>query len=78
MSGEGLLYSFTVFYNVEEGQPHLVIGLVELIEQEGLIVPCNLSSVVEPEKMQIGTPMKVWFEVSADDLYIPQFSLVVA
>ena len=73
VSGMGTVFTYTVnhqAYNPTVPLPY-VIGLVDLVEQEGLrlmtdIVHCN------PDDVSIGMPVRVVFE-QHDEIYVPLF-----
>jgi len=55
------------------GQPvPYVIGLVELIEQDGLRLTTNIVNC-PPERLAIGMPLRVTFEILNDDVALPLF-----
>ncbi|GIW41007.1 MAG: hypothetical protein KatS3mg076_1584 [Candidatus Binatia bacterium] len=74
VSGRGVLYSYTVNHKAwYPGQevPY-VIGLVELAEQEGLRLTTNIVNC-PPERLRIGLPVRVVFEVLNDEVALPLF-----
>ena len=55
------------------GQPvPYVIGLVELVEQAGLRLTTNIVNC-PPERLAIGMPLRVVFEILNDDVALPLF-----
>jgi uncharacterized protein len=72
VSGRATLHAFTTYCNVEEGKPKPVIGVVELVEQAGLFLACDLSNVPF-ETLHVGILMRVEFEEPSEGLYVPQF-----
>lgn len=74
LSGRARLYSYTV--NHKEwfpGQPvPYVIGLVELVEQTGLRLTTNIVNC-PLERLAIGMPLRVTFEIVTDDIALPLF-----
>ncbi len=49
-----------------------VIGLVELVEQDGLRLTTNIVNC-PPERLAIGMPLQVTFEILNDDVALPLF-----
>jgi uncharacterized protein len=76
VSGRGELYSFTVseqsFVPGFEDALPLAIGLVELVEQEGVRLLSNLL-VDDPASLRVGMELRVRFEAIADGFVLPQF-----
>jgi uncharacterized OB-fold protein len=72
LSGRGTLYSFTVNHKpwIPDAAPY-VIGLVELVEQEGLRLTTNVVDC-PPEELRIGMPLEVVFEEQGD-VWLPLF-----
>ena len=75
VSGSGSLYSFAVverpFHAGFVDSLPYIVGLVELVEQEGLRM---LTNIVEADAatLRIGLPLEVVFEARGD-LALPQF-----
>jgi hypothetical protein len=73
VSGDAVLWSYTV--NHQQWAPGteepFVIGLVEIVEQQGLRLTTNV--VAEPDAVKIGMPLRVVFE-DHDPVYIPLFA----
>lgn len=78
-SGKGRLHSWTVLADPPApgfvGRLPLVIGVVELAEQDGLLMVANLLDA-DPAGLRLGLPLEVAFESVADDCVLPQFRTV--
>lgn len=74
VSGRGHLHSYTINHQPWfPGQPvPYVIGLVELIEQRGLRLTTNIVHCA-PERLAIGMPLRVVFEIVSDAIALPLF-----
>lgn len=74
MSGRARLYSYTINHKAWfPGQPvPYVIGLVELVEQEGLRLTTNIVNCPS-ERLAIGMSLRVTFETVSDDIALPLF-----
>jgi uncharacterized OB-fold protein len=73
VSGDAVLWSFTVNHqNWAPGceEPY-VIGLVQMVEQEGLRLTTNIEAPIDT--VTIGMPLHVVFE-DHDPVYIPLFA----
>ncbi|MEO8697350.1 MAG: OB-fold domain-containing protein [Acidimicrobiales bacterium] len=72
VSGNGVLHSFTVNHQpwAPDSAPY-VIGLVELVEQEGLRLTTNLIDC-ELDEIEIGLSVQVGF-VQREDVWLPIF-----
>jgi hypothetical protein len=71
-SGRGTLYSFSTVYRPQQPvfeTPYTVV-VVEL--DEGYHLLSNLIGV-EPEDVEIGTPLEVFFEKKSDEITLPYF-----
>jgi len=71
-SGRGTLYSFSTVYRPQQPvfeTPYTVV-VVEL--DEGYHMLSNLIGV-EPEDVEIGTPLEVFFEKKSDEITLPYF-----
>lgn len=74
VSGEGRLYAMTTFRNVPEGAEQPIIGVVELNEQSGLLLACEIADATAAAHPKVGDAMRVRFDhVHEYDLWIPQF-----
>jgi uncharacterized OB-fold protein len=74
VSGRASLYSYTVNHQAwfpGQAVPY-IIGLVELVEQTGLRLTTNIVGCT-PERLAIGMPLRVVFEVVNDDVALPLF-----
>ena len=76
VSGRARVYTHTVVRDnitrgFAEGEPY-VIGIIELVEQERLVLVANVVGVA-PEEVEIGMPLRVTFERLTDDIALPQF-----
>lgn len=76
VSGRARVYTHTVVRDnitrgFAEGEPY-VIGIIELVEQERLVLVANVVGVA-PEEVRIGMPLRVTFERLTDDIALPQF-----
>ncbi len=76
VSGRARVYTHTVVRdNVTQGfaedEPY-VIGIIELVEQERLVLVANVVGVA-PEDVRIGMPLRVTFERLTDEIALPQF-----
>lgn len=76
VSGKARVYTHTVVRdNVTQGfaadEPY-VIGIIELVEQERLVLVANVVNVA-PEDVRIGMPLRVTFERLNDEIALPQF-----
>ena len=74
VSGRARLYSYTINHQRWfPGQPvPYVIGLVELVEQTDLRLMTNIVNC-PPERLAIGMPLRVVFEIVNDDIALPLF-----
>jgi uncharacterized protein len=73
VSGKGTVFTFSVNhhqYNPKVPVPY-VLAMVELPEQEGLRVVCNIVNC-DVNDVYIGMPVQVLFE-QQDDLFVPLF-----
>jgi uncharacterized OB-fold protein len=75
LSGRARLHSYTINHKAWfPGQPvPYVIGLVELVEQAGLRLTTNIVDC-PPERLVIGMPLRVTFEILNDDVALPLFA----
>lgn len=73
MSGKGNVYSFTAVRSplrgFENRSPY-VVAIVEL--EEGVRILSNIHNC-DPEKMEIGTPVKLCWEKLSDNIMYPAF-----
>jgi len=76
VSGRATLYSWTVIHDPPAPgfvtMLPLIVGLVELEEQEKLVLACNLVGT-DPELLRIGLPLEVAFADVASDITLPEF-----
>ena len=77
VSGRARVYTHTIVRdNVTQGfaqdEPY-VIGIIELVEQERLVLVANVVGVA-PEDVRIGMPLRVTFERLTDEIALPQFT----
>ena len=76
VSGRGTLYSWTVIHDPPApgfaNMLPLIVGLVELEEQEKLVFACNLVGT-DPGSLRIGLPLEVAFADVASDISLPGF-----
>jgi uncharacterized protein len=73
VSGQGRVFTYTVnyhAYNPEVSVPY-VIGIVELVEQDGLRFTTNVVNC-PPDEVVIGLPVRVLFEQHGD-VFVPVF-----
>lgn len=81
MSGRGTVFSFSETVSgarhpyFQSISPYLV-GMVELVEQSGLIFPSNFPGAQYAD-LAIGLPVEVEFQEVTDGVLIPQFRLCV-
>jgi len=77
VSGRARLHSYTVNHQAWfPGQPvPYVIGLVELVEQDGLRLTTNIVNC-PLDRLAIGMPLRVCFETVTDDVALPLFEPV--
>jgi hypothetical protein len=70
-SGRGIVHSFAVHHYppIPGFEYPLAIGLIEL--EEGTRLVSNITG--EPDAIEIGMPVEVFFEDFGDDLVLPQF-----
>ena len=75
-SGRGRLHSWTVLADPPApgfiGKLPLVVGVVELAEQEGLLMVANVLDV-DPAELRLNLPLEVTFETVTPDCVLPQF-----
>jgi len=73
VSGKGNIYSFTIVRSslpgCENRSPY-VIAIVEL--EEGVRILCNIHNC-DPERVKIGTPVKLYWERLSGDINYPAF-----
>jgi uncharacterized OB-fold protein len=74
VSGRATVESFTVNKQqwVPGGEPY-VIAWVAIVEQPDVRLTTNLVGIDEDD-VEIGMPVKVEFEKSGDEIYLPLFS----
>jgi len=75
VAGVGRLHAMTTFRNVPEGAEEPTIGVVELDEQRGLLLACEIGPDILAEgRPRVGDRARVRFDhVEEHDLWIPQF-----
>jgi uncharacterized OB-fold protein len=75
VSGDGRLYAMTTFRNVPDGAEQPTIGVVELNEQRGLLLACEIGpEVLAAGRPMVGDPAQVRFDhITEHDLWVPQF-----
>ena len=78
VSGKGTIYTYTRIHAnrtpaFDGATPYAIVD-VELAEQPGLILTCNMAGTPF-EKIQIGAPVEVTFIDIGDDIVIPDFKL---
>jgi uncharacterized protein len=75
VSGRGRLHSWTVLADPPApgfaGRLPLVVGVVELAEQEGLLMVANVLET-DPANLRLGLPVEVLFEDVTADCVLPQ------
>jgi len=79
VSGRAKVHSWTVLHNspgpgFRDLLP-LIVGIVELDEQERLLMTTNLLNV-EADRLSLGMPVEVTYETLADGYVLPQFQPV--
>ena len=78
VSGKGTIYTYTVIHNntmpAFDGATPYAIVEVELPEQSGLVMTCNMAGT-PLEQIRIGAPVEVTFIDIGDDTVIPDFKL---
>jgi uncharacterized protein len=76
VSGKGTLFSWTVLQEAPApGFRHmlpLIVGVVELAEQEHLVLGANILEV-RVDELKLGMPLEVVFEQVTDLCTLPQF-----
>ena len=76
MSGRGRVYSWIVVRRTVDAawqrRAPFVSAIVELAEQAGLLVP-GLLTGIEPERVQAGLPVEVWFEDVSPRISLPRW-----
>lgn len=79
VAGEGRLYAMTTFRNVPDGAEQPTIGVVELDEQRGLLLACEIGPEALAEgRPRVGVRARVRFDhVEEHDLWVPQFDFEV-
>lgn len=78
VSGRGRIDTFTLTRQARNpafGEDPYFVAWVELVEQPGLRLICNLPGA-DQDRVRIGTDVEVWFETIAPDVRLPQFRLV--
>lgn len=75
-SGKGRLHAWTVLADAPapgfQDRLPLIIGVVELAEQEGLLMIANILEA-EARDLRLDMPLEVTFETLAEDCVLPQF-----
>jgi uncharacterized OB-fold protein len=79
VSGLGTVYTFSVIrHPYRSGIPlPVVMALVELPEQPGLRITTNITGC-EPERIEIGLPVRVVFEDQGNGTFVPLFEPVTS
>jgi uncharacterized OB-fold protein len=76
VSGQGRLHAWTVLADAPapgfRDRLPLIVGVVELAEQEGLLFVANIVEV-EAEELWLDMPLGVLFEQVTDECVLPQF-----
>lgn len=76
MSGRGRIYSWIVVRRTVDAawkqRVPFVSAVVELVEQEGLLLP-GLLTGMEPERVQAGLEVEVWFEDRTAEISLPRW-----
>jgi uncharacterized OB-fold protein len=76
VSGRGTIYTFTVIHANRmpafDGATPYAIVEVELVEQPGMLLTCNMSGT-PPEDIRIGAPVEVTFVDIGDGMVLPDF-----
>lgn len=76
VSGKGKLFAWTVIKEAPApGFRHmlpLIVGVVELAEQEHLVLGANVLEA-SVEELKLGMPLEVVFEKLSDECTLPQF-----
>lgn len=76
VSGKASLHSWTVLREPPapgfRDRVPLIVGLVELAEQEHLLMGTNILEA-RPEELRLGLPLEVVFESVTQDCTLPQF-----
>ena len=74
MSGHGTVYAYTVMHMalVRGFEPPYIVAEVELAEQPGLRLTCNILDCA-PANVRIGMPVVIAFEDRGAGVSIPQF-----
>lgn len=74
LSGRGTVYSFTVMHDslVRGFPPPYVVAQVDLEEQRGLRLTCNILDC-NIQDVRIGMPVEVVFEDRTEEVSLPQF-----
>jgi uncharacterized OB-fold protein len=76
VSGRGALYTYTTVHDTritrfEQCLPY-VVAQVELVEQAGIRVTCNLTGT-DPDDVEIDMPVEVTFIELKDGMVLPDF-----
>ena len=73
-SGKGAVYSFVVvrraFHPAWEPDVPYVVAIVEL--DEGPHIMTNVTDI-DPDQIEIGMPVQVWFDQASDEIALPKF-----
>ena len=68
--GRGTLYSFTTVYRPQQPEFEVPYTVVVVELEEGYFMLSNLVGV-EPEDVEIGTPLEVFFEERSEEISLP-------
>ncbi len=71
-SGRGTLYSYTTVYRPQQPSFEVPYTVVVVELEEGYHMLSNLVGV-EPDEVEIGTPLEVVFEERSDEISLPLF-----
>ena len=74
VSGRGSIHTFSIMHdNLVRGlDPPFVLAQVELDDQPGLRLICNIKDI-DPKAVRIGMPVEVFFEDVTPEVTLPQF-----
>ena len=71
-SGKGTLYSFSTVYRPQQPSFEVPYTVVVVEIEEGWYMLSNLVGV-EPDDVEIGTPLEVFFEKRSEEITLPLF-----
>jgi uncharacterized OB-fold protein len=74
MSGRASVHTFVVMHDtfIRGMDPPFVAAEVELDDQSGLHIPCNIIDC-PPEQVRIGMPVQITFQQITEEVTLPQF-----